>query len=278
MQNNKSKTDRDTRITDLSRLLISVPAMILGIALFVVGVVVGLLNPDNKIPQALIAVVLANIGSLIAVHIAVSLYSQPIQRSFASEVLNRISLSENVMEAGIKAVFLNQRDIPWEDLFRKSKEISLFFVTNNTWRKTNALVLEDFIKRKGNTLTVILPDPANNVIVDEISNRLRRDSARCRKEIEDVCTTYHELDKISQQTIGGGAEISIRLASVTPVFSMYIFDETAIIVFQAYQDFKGDIPHFIVSKGGTLYEFVAREFKTLVIERSKKSDRSPSAN
>lgn len=268
--NHTKGPDPDKKITDLSRFLVSVPVAVAGVFIFIIGVIIGLLNPSNNFVQSTIGIIIANLGALLALDISVSLFTAPVQRNFANEVLNKISLSENLRTAGIKEILMQPRDIQWEDLFRKSKEVSLFFVTNHTWRNINLVHIEAFVKRKGNKLTVILPDPDNSTVVQELANRLKRTPERCREEINKARSAYHQLAKLSDSTSGGGADVNRRIASVMPMYSFYIFDETAIIVFQSYQDYKGDVPHIVSQKGGPLYEFIDREFTTL---NSEKSDR-----
>jgi hypothetical protein len=225
-------------------------------------------KPTDNPTQNLLALVLANIGALIVTQIAVGLFSLPAQRSFIREVLGKVRLSENIEEAGLERVVMQQNSLDWNDLFRKSKSARLFFVTNNTWRKRNYDIIADFV-RSGGELTVLLPDPNNEAILTELSGKLRKDKDDCKKDIEEAILGFAEFGRLDNHSTGN-PKVNIYLVTSDLYFTFYIYDEFAIVAFRSYQFYRGDVPHFVVRRGGFLYDFVISQLRVLINTRSHK--------
>lgn len=52
--------------------------------------------------------------------------------------------------------------------------------------------------------------------------------------------------------------------SVTPMYSLYRFDRTVLISLGSYKPIKGNVPHLIADRRGTLYQFVREEIDALL--------------
>jgi hypothetical protein len=181
----------------------------------------------------------------------------------SEDVLSKITISSSIDNAGLIDITMQPRNLNWDDLFDKVNEIDVFFTYARTWRNVNNNLLDQFIRRKGCRLRVVLPDPENNVILQELSNRFAKSPEEFRNLIHEATKDY-----LKMREIGGkyGTTVEIWHASVTPMFTIYRFDKTVILALGSYKSAKGDVPHLICQPEGTLYKYATGEFETLIGE------------
>ena len=93
-------------------------------------------------------------------------------------------------------ITMQPRNINWDELFEKVSEIDVFFTYARTWRNSNSNLLDQFIKRNGCRLRVVLPNPDNDVILQELSNRFAKSPEEFRNLIHEATRDY--LKKIGR--------------------------------------------------------------------------------
>jgi hypothetical protein len=48
------------------------------------------------------------------------------------------------------------------------------------------------------------------------------------------------------------------------VYSWYRFDQTAVVAFYKHGQERSNVPTFVVQQGGTVFDFMTKEFETLI--------------
>lgn len=179
----------------------------------------------------------------------------------SDDILTKITISSSIADAGLTGITMQPRNINWDELFENVNEVDVFFTYARTWRNANNNLLDKLIRRKGCKLRVVLPDPENNVILQELSNRFSKSPEEFRNLINEATRDYLKMRDIGEKY---GAKVELWHASVTPMFTIYRFDKTVILALGSYKGTKGDVPHFICQPGGALYKYAIGEFETLM--------------
>lgn len=188
-------------------------------------------------------------------------FSQEIKKP-TEMLLEKVVVSQALMNTGLQQVAFNLTQVEWKQLFNKAEEIDLFFVYARTWRTNNISYLTEFVNRKNTQLRVVLPDPDNMVVLQELSNRMNKPVEEFQRSIIEAKNEFLALREAGVKS--GGAKVDIWLASVTPIYSLYRFDERAVLTLNSYQLYRGNVPHFVAINDGFLYKFVDDEFQILI--------------
>jgi hypothetical protein len=178
-------------------------------------------------------------------------------------ILEKVTVSHSIIEAGLTDIIMQPRNINWDELFEKANEIDVFFTYARTWRNANSNLLDKFVRREGNRLRIVLPNPQSDVILQELSNRFTKSPEEFHNLIDEATRDYSKLNEIGQKF---GAKVELWHASATPMFTIYRFDKSIILTLGSYKDTKGDVPHFICETGGLLYKYAIEEFSVLIGE------------
>lgn len=181
----------------------------------------------------------------------------------SDNILAKLTISSSIDDAGLLDIKMQSRDITWGEYFEKVNEVDLFFTYARTWRHTNSNLLDQLVRRKGCRLRVVLPNPENNVILQELSNRFTKSPEEFRNLINEATKDYLKLREVGEKY---GAKVELWHASVTPMFTIYRFDKTMILALGSYKGTKGDVPHIICKPKGALYKYAIEEFETLIGE------------
>jgi hypothetical protein len=152
-------------------------------------------------------------------------------RKQVGELMIHTTVSEAIVRTRLHQVGFNATEILWDELF-KAREIDLFFVYARTWRTNNTANLQECARRTGTHIRVVLPDPSSEVILEELANRMLKMPDNFRQWIEEACAEFLRLQRVARKH---GAEVSIWLASVTPIYSLYRFDDRAVLALNSYQ-------------------------------------------
>ncbi len=179
----------------------------------------------------------------------------------SENILAKVNVSHSIDAAGLADITMQPRNIKWDELFEKATEIDVFFTYARTWRNLNSNLLDEFIRRNGSRLRVVLPNPENNIILQELSNRFAKSPEEFRNLINEATRDYLRMREIGEKC---GAKVEIWHASVTPAFTIYRFDKTVILALGSYRSAKGDVPHLICRYEGSLYRYAAAEFESLI--------------
>ncbi|MEA4907861.1 MAG: hypothetical protein GYA17_08865 [Chloroflexi bacterium] len=176
-------------------------------------------------------------------------------------LIDKLLVSDSICQAGLDSITMQARNIDWDHLFEKVDQLDVFFTYARTWRSTNSNLLDQFIHRKDTRLRVVLPDPENEVILQELAHRFSKSPGEFQNLIAEASRDYTKMYETASQN---GAVVELWYASVAPMFTLYRFDKLGILALGSYKDTKGDVPHFLVSEGGTLYKYILEEFNTLI--------------
>lgn len=113
--------------------------------------------------------------------------------------------------------------------------------------------------RPGVSVRVILPDPTDRTLVDQLSQRYSMPNENMKTKIEEA-----EEDFRSKFNNPHGANLTILYTKVAPVFDIYKFDDAAVITLFSHRKGKTTVPTLLVKKDGTLYKFVEDELRAFV--------------
>jgi hypothetical protein len=224
----------------------------IGVALIYVSTGAGLWEP-----------VLREIGSILLVTVTVGiLWDLWSKRAFADEIWAKARLSHTLDAAGLAGFTLDFQQVPFQDLLENATRLDILFSYAETWRNHYIRQLNLIAATKGARIRVLLPDPDNQQVIQELSVRFdtQADSLRQRiREAKDFfCRDLHEK-------YPDGSDIQVWYFARAPHHTFYIIDNTAIIAMYYLQRGRGlSVPTFISKKGGSLYRFVLTEMEDIV--------------
>jgi hypothetical protein len=181
-------------------------------------------------------------------------------------ILARLAFSSSIDDAGLLGIAMQPRNINWDGLFETANEVDVFFTYARTWRNSNSNLLYQFITRKGGRLRVVLPDPENQVILQELSNRFAKSPEEFRNLINEATSDYLKMREVGEKS---GTKVEIWHVPVTPMFTIYRFDQHLILALGSYKSAKGDVPHFLCDSEGALFKYATGEFETLVTQNGR---------
>ena len=206
--------------------------------------------------------VVQNIGALLLVMGAITLlWEFWAKRAFLDEVLAKVQMADEVKQAGfVRVTDSFHRDIDWETLFRSVKKLDIFFAYGYTWRSTHAEELKKVAARKGARIRIVLPDPEDTQTVSELARRFNFTPEKIIELIRDAEKDFRNLHICADS----GAQIDIWFLPATPQFSFYRFDSLAIFALYSHSRERTPIPTFVVEMGGTLYDYIRKEFDAMI--------------
>jgi len=184
------------------------------------------------------------------------------KRSFAMEVLVVAHLSEQIKNAGLVDLPVNYNRVDWGGLFATAKEIDVFFAYGSTWVKTNIDNLRTFAATAGNVIRVVVPDINNQVLLEQLAARFATDTSTIKSRINE---TLGELRTIFRN--GTKAKLQLLAHNVSPVFTLYRFDQTMVLTLYTHRKIRLTVPVFVI-KHGTLYDFAHQEFEAIISEQN----------
>jgi hypothetical protein len=210
------------------------------------------------------AAVLGELGALFVVTAVLTfVWDLMGKRAFADEILVKANMSRDLADAGVEIATANFRDsrTPWEQLFKNSTTLDIWVSYASTWRNTHAQAIEKLLSRKNSKLRVVLPDPSNVRILQELADRYEKEPEALKAQIEEAAKAFLKFRD-------HGA-VEVHFAETLPTFSMYLFNSKA--VFAPYNHRKGRIPvpAIVCDEDGFLFRYLAEEFEALI--RSSKN-------
>ncbi len=208
-------------------------------------------------------VVVQNIGGLLVITVAITLFWELwVKRAFLDEVLAKVRVAEEIKLAGVVRITDSwHRDIEWESLFRTVKKLDIFFAYGHTWRSNNDRQLKEVAAQKDARIRVVLPDPEDEQTVSELSRRFDYTSERLRELIREAETYFRNLRSVSGNN---GAQIDIWFLPAAPQFAFYRFDRIAVFTLYSHSRERMPVPAFVVEMGGTLYDYIRKEFGAMI--------------
>ncbi len=211
----------------------------------------------------------SNLGSLLFVTGIISTAWELFgKRAFVDELFMLFSISKSSVEAGIidySNSFQDQK-IDWDSLFRNAVQIDLIFWGSSTWRNHHFGRMENFIERKRTQLTVILPDFRDLNTIQNIAYQMNKKADDVRRYIDDAIEYFIKLNKKNP-----AAKISIWLIKQPSWFSVFRFDNKAVVSLYSHRHEHVSVPALVCSKGGKLFDFVEKEIDSIVGRENKMS-------
>jgi hypothetical protein len=202
---------------------------------------------------------LAQLGGIFVVLAGISLlWELAAKRAFASEIFAVARVSTDVRNAGLTRVGTSYLDdVDWETLFATVEKLDVFVAYASTWRGANYARLRKVAQEPTSRIRIYLPDPQDNAIIQRLGRRFDTEPEVVQRKIIEARGEFGGL----QQAEGG--EVLVRYHSGDPLFSCYRFDRVAILTLYSHQRARTDVPTLVCQDGGTLYDFVRKELKSI---------------
>ena len=184
-----------------------------------------------------------------------------VRRIFLSEVLSKVGIASQLRKANILKVVYDSTQIEWADLFSTAREVDLFFMYGKSWRGQHEITLRELVKRSGSVLRVVLPDPSNAQLMHQLAISMDRDPGAVEDRINEAIADFESL-RISAEE--NGSTVTLHLTNEYPIFSYYRFDHVVIMALYTMSHEKRQVPHLVLARGGSLFEFADSEFNVLL--------------
>lgn len=216
--------------------------------------------------------VIKDLGSLMVASVAVAvLWELYARRAFLSEILSTTRLADEVKTTGLIGVSAKWRgEVNWPRLFNTASEMEIFFTYGSTWRNTYKEEIEAFARRKHTRATLLLPDPANAVVMAAIGQRTGMTADQLIARIKAA-----ETDFINLFNVEGKAHEKLTIWHLPFVlsYSYYRFDNTAIFTLYHHRLDRQEVPTFLIEKGGSLFRFFEDEMNAFTGESNPRGVR-----
>ncbi len=192
-----------------------------------------------------------------------------IRRLFLSEIAHAVNHAVAGGDAGIDKVCSSfYEGVAWCELFESTKSVRVCFCNGDKWSQRVSKELTDFSARKHCSLTVILPNPGDSFVIAEAALRnrtlpehARRITTQRDRVNEGVRIWTDWVTKVGSQS---SASSTVLLSPRAPLYTIYLFDSTAILSLYTYRSENGgEWPVLICHKGGTMFEHLEKEFEAL---------------
>ncbi len=209
--------------------------------------------------------VLQNIGALFIVTVAIGLLWELFgKRSFLDEVLSKAQISKEITFAGITQITDSfHHNIDWKTYFHTVNKLDIFFAYGRTWRNTYTEELQKVASREEARIRIVLPDPEDKQVIAELARRFKYTDSEMKKLIEEAETFFRNL---SNSAGANGAQIDIWFLPAVPYFSFYRFDRVGILALYTHRRERSPVPTFVCEMGGTLYDYIRKEFDAMITE------------
>lgn len=165
------------------------------------------------------------------------------KRDFMDEVLEKARVASDVTAAGIDRVTMKWMDVPWDDLFKSSKSVTVFISYGSSWRKMHWPKIEAFSEAKGSSLRLFLPDPDDAATMSVLARRYDYTSQKVR---ENIIETAQEFAKLG---LSCAADVRIYYRAGDPTYTCYTFDEKVLVTLYANRRRRGDVPALLLGQG-----------------------------
>jgi hypothetical protein len=186
------------------------------------------------------------------------------KRAFLDEILAKAQIASEIRNAGIiKITDTFHSDIDWRTYFRTVRHLDIFLAYGRTWRNTHIQELQGVAARRGSRIRIVLPDPEDQETVAELSRRFNKAPAYIVDAIRETEEFFKDLRRNAYAKDPQAADIEIWLLPAGPQYSSYRFDDLAILALYNHSKGRDPVPTFICARGGTLYDFVRRDFRSM---------------
>jgi len=203
---------------------------------------------------------LNDFGSIIIASIALVLIFDYWQKeAFFRELFQTAKFGAELKSSGLTGFSSSfQDDIDWDDLFKSSSHLDIFFVYGQTWRNNHVAKVESLLSRDKTRVRVVLPNPGARVVMDEIALRFNYDVPTLQSKIEKARSYFERLGT----KYPGKVEIFYLSRSMT--HSYYRFNSAAVLALYSHHPDRSAVPTFTANRGGDIYKFIRDEWYSVI--------------
>jgi hypothetical protein len=170
-----------------------------------------------------------------------------------AEVLEKVRIASDISTAGIERVTMKYlNDVEWDDLFKNTKQISVFISYGSSSRKFHWINLQAFAATRGNKFRLFLPDPDDDPTMALLAKRYDSTLDKVRNLVREAAEEFAELGKSSR------ADIRIYYRAGDPTYACYHFGAKVLITLYSNRRARGDVPTILVGSG-TLRDFFTQD-------------------
>lgn len=244
--------------TSLRTIIISLLTIILGLFLLLISNSLPFLQANPPFQS-----VIRDLGSLLVSTVTIAiLWELAAKRAFLSELMTQVKIAEEIREAGLIRIFAEPQKVNWDEMFSRAKNLDIFFMYGSTWRSNNFRNLERLASSKGARIRVILPDPTNQKLMEELSARVHKTPERLKERIDEAANEFKKMFRKS--------DFSLWYSTESPLYSCYRFDKNFVLTIYHHGPIKHkEVPTFVVEEGGKIYNFLHQEFEFFLEEDNK---------
>lgn len=178
------------------------------------------------------------------------------KRAFLEEILRKVDVSEDVQVARFLKFATHFDKVDWKRYLEGTRDLDIFFANGDGWEKLVTPDLPPFLARSDTKLRLILPDVRSERVVAAVAVRNGRTSDVQTTRLEQANLRWSESFRSS-----GNSKHSLIPVTIAPQYTLYIFDQVAIISLYTYSpDETAKWPFIICEKGGSLYKAMKNEF------------------
>jgi hypothetical protein len=197
-----------------------------------------------------------SLAGFLIVSVAIAmLWQLRIKRAFLEEVMAKARLAEEVRAAGVVTLTRNESTIDWTSYFKNVRKLDIFFSYGSTWRHSRITELRTLAERGECRIRIILPDPDNQTIIEELAGRFNTKRENLKEKIKEAVEEFTSV-------FGQDSKVSFELYYIqrVPLFTYYRFDDLCIASFYNHQKDYQQVPFIVSAKPGTFYEFFRNDF------------------
>jgi len=241
-------------VTTLGGILVSLLLTLTGSGLLFWGTAI---SAEHEFGREL----LKSLGSIVVSIGALSfMWELFTKRSFLEETLALANMTVELKNAGIERVsnrYLNE--LQWGEMLKTSHSLDFFFAYARTWCNVNTVSLGEATRLKGRTVRVLLPDPNNSQVINELARRFNSAPEDVESAIKETKTFFERLGRRP----GEGTVVEIRYVAAAPLFSIYLLGDRAVFSLHSHQRKAGHVPTCVVKREGLIYRYLEEEFSYL---------------
>ena len=244
--------------TNLRTVLVSVLLLFIGLALLVASETIPFVST-----RAWLKAIISNLGGLVVASISIAtLWELFSKRALFDELLGKASFAEEIRLLGLVGISVNPlKGADFPKLIRDASKLDIFVCYANTWRNSYEQDLRVLARKPNSRVRLIIPDPTNARIVEELAHRFNAASVQ---EISDrIRTAQREFRNIFTAP-GTTTDFSVWTHHETPVTSFYRFDNVAIVTLYKHARGRGDTPTIIAERPGGLYSYIEGEVDAMI--------------
>jgi len=212
-----------------------------------------------KVPYWL-RILLTHTGSFIIASVAMALIFQYWQlRGLLNDLAETTRCSKEVEASGITGFSTDFHDgVPWDQLFQRSNRLNMMVAYASTWRNRHQQALQNFLSNNQSELHVVLPDPNNSVIMEEMALRFGYDSVDLQSRVNDALSFFSDLGEHYP------GQVTVYFIPKALTFTFYRFNNHAVIASYRHRPNRGTIMTLTAERGGNLYGWIREEWYGIV--------------